>query len=87
MALALDRKAFIDILTEGKATWVPPCCRRRRVNGRAARGTGQAAGLRRDVAQNLAEARKIMAGLGYGPDKPLKVKVSTRTSRSIATPR
>ena len=31
-----------------------------------------------DVAKSRAEARKIMAGLGYGPDKRLKVKVSTR---------
>ena len=26
----------------------------------------------------MAEARKIMEKLGYGPDKPLKIKVSTR---------
>src|ERR1019366_9104513 len=31
-----------------------------------------------DVAKSRAEARKIMAGLGYGPDKRLKIKVSTR---------
>ena len=31
-----------------------------------------------DIAGNLAEAQKIMAGLGYGPGKPLKVKVSVR---------
>ncbi len=30
------------------------------------------------VEQNQAEARKIMEGLGYGPGKPLKVKVATR---------
>jgi peptide/nickel transport system substrate-binding protein len=30
------------------------------------------------AAQSRAEARKIMEGLGYGPDKPLKIKVSTR---------
>jgi peptide/nickel transport system substrate-binding protein len=31
-----------------------------------------------DVAKNRAEAKKIMESLGYGPDKPLKVKISTR---------
>jgi peptide/nickel transport system substrate-binding protein len=31
-----------------------------------------------DVEKSRAEARAIMAGLGYGPGKPLKVKVSTR---------
>jgi peptide/nickel transport system substrate-binding protein len=31
-----------------------------------------------DVAKNRAEARKIMAGHGYGPDNRLKIVVSTR---------
>ena len=31
-----------------------------------------------DIEKSRAEARKIMEGLGYGPDKPLKIKVSTR---------
>ena len=31
-----------------------------------------------DVAKNRAEARKIMEKLGYGPDKRLAIKVSTR---------
>ena len=31
-----------------------------------------------DVAKNRAEARSIMEKLGYGPDKRLKIKVSTR---------
>ena len=31
-----------------------------------------------DVAKNRAEARKIMEKLGYGPEKPLAVKLSTR---------
>ena len=31
-----------------------------------------------DVEQNRAEAQRIMRGLGYGPDKRLPVKVSTR---------
>jgi peptide/nickel transport system substrate-binding protein len=79
MALALDRKAFIDILTEGKAdiggsmlpgpegVWgMPPEMMRTMV------------GYDPDVQKNRAEARKIMEGLGYGPNKKLKVKISTR---------
>jgi hypothetical protein len=31
-----------------------------------------------DVEKSRAEARKIMAGLGYGPGNPLKLKVATR---------
>jgi ABC-type transport system substrate-binding protein len=79
MALALDRKAFIDILTEGEAKtgaamlpgpegqWSMPPEELARLPGYSA-----------DIAGNLAEAQKIMAGLGYGAGKPLKVKVSVR---------
>ena len=35
-------------------------------------------GYNPDVAKNRAEARQIMQKLGYGPDKRLKIKVSTR---------
>ena len=35
-------------------------------------------GYSADVEKSRAEARKIMEGLGYSADKPLKVKVSTR---------
>jgi len=31
-----------------------------------------------DVAQNRKDAQEIMRGLGYGPDKRLSLKVSTR---------
>jgi len=31
-----------------------------------------------DVANNREEGREIMRSLGYGPDKPLAIKVSTR---------
>ena len=79
MALALDRKAFIDILDGGKAQmggamlpgpegqWALPPEELAKLPGYGA-----------DVEKNQAEARKIMAGLGYGPGKPLKVKVSVR---------
>src|SRR6185436_4013695 len=79
MALALDRKAFIDILTEGEAKtgaamlpgpegqWSMPPEELARLPGYGS-----------DIAANLVEAQKIMAGLGYGAGKPLKVKVSVR---------
>jgi len=79
MALALDRKAFVDILSNGKndiagvmlpqpeGKWGMPPDLLRSLPGYAA-----------DVDKSRAEARKIMEGLGYSEAKPLKVKVSTR---------
>jgi peptide/nickel transport system substrate-binding protein len=79
MALSLDRKAFIDIITEGlgdiggvmlpapEGVWgMPPDILR------------TLPGYDPDVAKNRAEARKIMEGLGYGPGKRIAVKVSIR---------
>jgi len=79
MALAIDRKSFDDILGEGKlgisgamqplpeGAWGMPEEMLRSLPGYG-----------KDVEKNLADARAIMQGLGYGPDKPLKLKVSTR---------
>jgi len=39
-----------------------------------------------DIAARRAKARAIMASLGYGPDKRLKVKVSTRDFQSFKDP-
>jgi hypothetical protein len=39
-----------------------------------------------DVAKNRAEARKIMERAGYGPDKRLSLKVSTRDIASYRDP-
>jgi peptide/nickel transport system substrate-binding protein len=79
MALSLDRKPFIDIITEGlgdiggvmlpapEGVWgMPPDMLR------------ALPGYDPDTAKNRAEARKIMEGLGYGPDKRIAVKVSIR---------
>jgi len=78
LALAIDRKAFIDILSEGKADiggtmlplpeglWgMPP--------EELAKMTGYT-----NVEANRAEAKKIMEKLGYNASNPLKVKISTR---------
>jgi peptide/nickel transport system substrate-binding protein len=79
MALSLDRKAFIDILSEGQGEiggvlqpapaglWgMPPELLK------------ELPGYDPDVQKNRAQARQIMEKLGYGPDKRLKIKVSTR---------
>jgi len=79
MALTLDRKAFIDILFEGKAdiggALQPPP---EGVWGMPPEMLRTIPGYDPDIQKNRTEARAIMAKLGYGPDKRLKVKVSTR---------
>ncbi|MCW3474209.1 ABC transporter substrate-binding protein [Limobrevibacterium gyesilva] len=87
MALTLDRQAFIDILSEGKSdiggsmlpqpagVWgMPPDMIKTMV------------GYDPDVQKNRAEARAIMERLGYGPNKRLKMKVSTRNIPSYRDP-
>jgi len=78
-ALAIDRKSFDDILGQGKlglsgamqplpeGAWGMPEEMLRSLPGYGA-----------DIEKNAADARAIMQGLGYGQDKPLKLKVSTR---------
>src|SRR5262249_7253708 len=79
LALALDRKAFIDILTEGKAKiggiMLPPP---EGSWGMPPEMVAALPGYGADVEKSRAEARKIMEGLGYGPNNPLKLKVATR---------
>ncbi|HUS96208.1 MAG TPA: ABC transporter substrate-binding protein [Hyphomicrobiaceae bacterium] len=79
MALTIDRQAFIDILSEGKfnrgtaflpapeGRWSMPADMMEKIPG-----------FGKDIKASRAEAVKIMEGLGYTKDKPLKVKVSTR---------
>jgi peptide/nickel transport system substrate-binding protein len=79
VALTLDRKAFIDTLTQGKgdiggALLAPP----EGVWGMPPGLMQQLPGYDPDVAKNRAEARKLMEKNGYGPDKRLALKVSTR---------
>jgi peptide/nickel transport system substrate-binding protein len=79
MALALDRKAFIDILAEGQgdmggALLPPP----EGIWGMPAEMLRTIPGYGPDIKKNRDEARAIMQKLGYGPDKRLKIKVSTR---------
>jgi peptide/nickel transport system substrate-binding protein len=79
MALTLDRKAFSDILSGGKAdisgVMLPPP---EGVWGMPEDMLHTLPGYAADVEKSRSEARKIMEGLGYGENKTLKVKVSTR---------
>src|SRR6202166_1375389 len=79
MALALDRKAFISIMFEGQADvggtmepapaglWAMPKEMMETIPGYGP-----------DIDANREQARKLMQNAGYGPDKHLAVKVSTR---------
>src|SRR5262252_4968944 len=79
VALSLDRKAFIDIETQGKgdigATMLPPP---EGLWGMPPEILATLPGYDPDIAKNRAVAHKIMEKLGYGPDKRLAVTVSSR---------
>jgi len=79
VAMTLDRKAFRDIMTSGtgdaggamqplpEGRWgLPPEI------------LSELPGYGPDIAKSREKARAVMAAKGYGPGKPLKVKVSTR---------
>jgi peptide/nickel transport system substrate-binding protein len=79
LVLAIDRQPFSEILTQGNdligAAMLPPPAG---VWGMPKEELAKLPGYGSDTAKNIAEAQKIMQSLGYGPDKPLKVKVATR---------
>jgi peptide/nickel transport system substrate-binding protein len=87
MGLAIDRKAFVDIITQGVghigATMLPPP---EGVWGMPPDVLHGMSGYGPDVAKNRAEARKMMEKLGYGPDNPLVTKMSTRNIPSWRDP-
>ena len=79
MALSLDRKAFIDIISEGQGD----------IGGAMQPGPEGLWGMPPevlhalpgydpDVQKNRAQARQIMEKLGYARENRLKIKVSTR---------
>jgi hypothetical protein len=86
MGLTIDRKAFIDILAEGEGrpsgimlpppdgVWGMPEEMLKGVPGYG------------DVDKAREEARALMKEAGYGPDKRLKVKVSTRNIATFRDP-
>jgi peptide/nickel transport system substrate-binding protein len=79
MGLSLDRKAFIDILSEGQGdiggVLQPPPAG---LWGMPAEMLRELPGYDPDVQKNRTQARQLMEKNGYGPDKRLKVKVTTR---------
>jgi peptide/nickel transport system substrate-binding protein len=79
MALTLDRRAFIDVLSGGQgdigAAMLPPP---EGLWGMPPDRLKLLPGYDPDVQKNRTEARKIMQQLGYGPDNPLAVKVAAR---------
>ena len=86
MALALDRKAFIDIIFQGQAdaggTLLPPP---EGVWGMPPEMLKTIPGYG-DVNKDREQARAIMAKLGYGPNNPLRIKVSTRNLATYRDP-
>jgi peptide/nickel transport system substrate-binding protein len=87
MSLSLDRQAFIDILTEGQRSiggvMQPPP---NGVWGMPPDVLMTLPGYNPDVQKSRTEARTIMGKLGYGPDKPLAVTVSTRNTAGYRDP-
>ena len=87
MALAIDRKQFVDILSEGKSdiggAMLPPP---EGVWGMPADMLATLPGYGPDAEKSRAEARKLMEKNGYGPDKHLSVKISTRNIPTYRDP-
>jgi peptide/nickel transport system substrate-binding protein len=87
MTLALDRKGFVDILTEGQgdigAAMQPPP---EGLWGIPPEVLRTLPGYDPDVQKNRAEARQIMEKLGYGPDKRLAVAVASRNVPAYRDP-
>ena len=87
MAMTLDHQAFVDILSEGKGNigaamqpgpegvWGMPLERLRTLPG-----------YDPDVEKSRAAARKLMEKNGYGPEKRLAVKISTRNIATYRDP-
>jgi peptide/nickel transport system substrate-binding protein len=87
MALALDRKAFIDIISDGEGSiggaMMPPPAG---AWGMPLEVLHTLPGYGPDVQKNRAEAREIMKKLGYGPDKRLPLTVTTRNVGAYRDP-
>jgi len=79
LQLALDRKAFVDILSQGQGEiggilQPPPSG----LWGMPPDQVTKLPGYDPDVHQSREQARQIMQKLGYSPDKTLKIKVTAR---------
>jgi peptide/nickel transport system substrate-binding protein len=87
LALAIDRKAFNDIINEGQGriggSMLPPP---EGVWGMPDDVLQTLTGYGPDVEKNRAEAQSIMQRLGYGPDNMLKTKIFTRNINTFRDP-
>ena len=87
MSLSLDRKAFVDIISEGQgdigAVMQPPPSG---LWGMPPELLRTLPGYDPDVQKSRAQARTLMEKLGYGPDKRLAVTVSTRNVAGYRDP-
>jgi len=87
MQLTIDRKSFIDILSEGQGdisgAMLPPPAG---LWGLPPEILASLPGYGPDVAANRAAARQLMEKHGYGPDKRLSVKVATRNIPQFRDP-
>src|SRR5438477_5858580 len=87
LALAIDRKSFVDIMTEGQgkigAAMLPPP---EGLWGMPEEMLRSIPGYDPDVQKNRTAARDIMQKLGYGPDKKLNLTVSTRNVATFRDP-
>jgi peptide/nickel transport system substrate-binding protein len=79
MALSIDRQAFVDIIAQGQgqigAVLQPPPAG---LWGMPPEMLKELPGYDPDVGNNRAQARRIMEGLGYGPDHRLSIKVTSQ---------
>ena len=87
LALALDRKSFIDILAEGQGdiggAMLPPPAG---LWGMPPEVLMTVVGYDPDTGKNRAQAREIMKKLGYGSDNRLSIKVATRNIPAYRDP-
>ena len=87
MTLAVDRDAFSKIINGGEknigALMLPPPSG---VWGMPEDKLRTLPGYNPDVGKNRSEARAIMKKLGYGPENPLRAKISTRNIPSWRDP-
>jgi peptide/nickel transport system substrate-binding protein len=83
LALTLDRKSFVDIISEGQdligGAMLPPPAG---VWGVGPEALKDFPGYGTDLEAAREKGRALMRELGYGPDKRLKMKVSTRNVAS-----
>jgi peptide/nickel transport system substrate-binding protein len=87
VGLALDRKAFIDIISDGEGSiggaMMPPPAGNW---GLPPEVLHKLPGYGPDVQKNRAEARAIMKKHGYGPDRRLAIEVTTRNAGAYRDP-